>query len=394
MRHPCRLPAVIALAACAVAAPAAEPTVAFAVKDGWVSLALTGADGPIADAQVEVYTAAGHRFAEGETGADGRGEFPLPPGPHCRVEIRIGDRRADSIRLTRTGDRLAPSNVLLSFGLAPCCRIPSGSAARADRSATGPLSGASDLTPLASQITGGLVCVLAGLGLIASARSSPPGRRVWKSAAGTVGLIAGLALAVGVPRRERPPPTALVQPAAVRPPSAPLAALLADTAFQPVPTQAHPLLGQPAPAFTLTDTDGQPVPLSPGAGAEPVVLVFYYGYHCNHCVGQLFDLHRDVDRFRELGATVLAVSADPADLTRAGFQRYGAFAFPVLSDPTHAVAAAFGTFAPGRQAGEAGHRMHGTFVIDRAGRVTWANRGDEPFTDTRTLLIELHRGLR
>ena len=46
------------------------------------------------------------------------------------------------------------------------------------------------------------------------------------------------------------------------------------------------------------------------------MLVFYYGYHCNHCVKQLFGLHDDIERFRALGATVVAVSADLPETTR------------------------------------------------------------------------------
>ena len=47
----------------------------------------------------------------------------------------------------------------------------------------------------------------------------------------------------------------------------------------------------------------------------PVVVVFYLGYYCNHCVSQLFDLNEDVRYFHELGAEVIAISADPPELT-------------------------------------------------------------------------------
>lgn len=176
-----------------------------------------------------------------------------------------------------------------------------------------------------------------------------------------------------------------------RPLSGPLEALLSDPAYQPIPTQVHPLLGQPAPDFTLLDTADKPWSLAEKLRAGPVVLIFYYGYYCNHCVSQLFGVHKDGDKFREVGATVVAVSADPAQLTRARFQKYGAFAFPVLSDPGNSVAAKYGTYTPSTKAGEEGDLVHGTFVIDRRGRVIWANRGDGPFTENRTLLVEVRR---
>lgn len=176
-----------------------------------------------------------------------------------------------------------------------------------------------------------------------------------------------------------------------KPLSAPLAELLADPAYVAVPTQADPLLGKPAPDFTLADVEGKAWPLADAVKDGPVVLVFYYGYHCDHCVSQLFALDKDLAKFRELGATVVAVSADPPETTRERYKQYGAFGFPVLTDPGFKVAQGYHTFAPGKAEGEDGNQLHGTFVIDRRGHVAWANRGDQPFTENRTLLIEIHR---
>src|SRR5258706_4908681 len=39
--------------------------------------------------------------------------------------------------------------------------------------------------------------------------------------------------------------------------------------------------------------------LAERTGHGPIVLVFYYGYHCNHCVGQLFALHDDMQKRSE-----------------------------------------------------------------------------------------------
>lgn len=170
-----------------------------------------------------------------------------------------------------------------------------------------------------------------------------------------------------------------------------LEALLADPKYQPVATQTHPLLGQAAPDFTLADVEKKEWTLAQQLRDGPVVLVFYYGYHCDHCVSQLFALHKDIEKFRELGAKVVAVSADPPEQTRERFEKYGAFAFPVLSDPGNKVAEKYGTFAPSPKPGEDGNLMHGTFVINRQGRVVWTNRGDTPFTENRTLLVEVQR---
>lgn len=167
--------------------------------------------------------------------------------------------------------------------------------------------------------------------------------------------------------------------------------LLADPAFRPLPTQAHPLLGKPAPAFTLIDPHGQTWSLADRLAEGPAVVVFYYGYYCNHCVSQLFDLNEDIDHYRQLGAQVVAVSADPPEETRAKFRLYGSFHFPVVSDPDNKVAEAYFVYQPSHPGKEDAMLSHGTFVVSRAGKVVWANTGPEPFADNRTLLHELTR---
>ena len=176
----------------------------------------------------------------------------------------------------------------------------------------------------------------------------------------------------------------------VKPLSGPLELLLADDGKELVKTDTHPLLGKSAPDFELTDHLKKTWRLRDRFDKGPVVLVFYYGYHCNHCVGQLFALHDDVAKFRELGATVVAVSADSHEWTQQRFKQYGEFAFPVLVDPGNKIAQAYGMFRPA--AGKLPDDLqHGTFVIDRAGVIQWTQYGYEPFTGNSTLLHELAR---
>jgi len=174
----------------------------------------------------------------------------------------------------------------------------------------------------------------------------------------------------------------------VKPLSGPLEQLLADAAASHVKTQAHPLLNQPAPEFELPDQRGETWRLHEQVARGPVVLIFYYGYHCNHCVSQLFALHDDIQKFRELGAEVLAVSADPPEVTRDRFKQYGEFAFPVLTDPGNKVGQIFGVYQPatGKTAEDL---QHGTFVIGRDGHIHWLHCANEPFTGNATLLYEL-----
>ncbi len=120
------------------------------------------------------------------------------------------------------------------------------------------------------------------------------------------------------------------------------------------------------------------------------MLIFYYGYRCNHCVSQLFDVQEDLALFRDLGCEVIAISADPPDLTSLRFKQFGEFTYLVLSDKDNQVAQAYGVFKPAAGT-EKATQLHGTFVIGRDGIVHWAQLGNEPFTGNRTLLYEVAR---
>lgn len=154
-----------------------------------------------------------------------------------------------------------------------------------------------------------------------------------------------------------------------------------------VPSQAHPLLGHPAPAIVLEDAEGKVHDLSVQTAKGPVVIVFYLGSTCMACMTHLVELDRELPRFQERGAEIWAVSADSPSFSRDRTRRFGGFQIPLLSDPDHAAALAYSAWKPlpdgDRNDGEA---MHGTFVVDRGGRIRWVTIGDRPFTDIEALL--------
>ncbi len=178
---------------------------------------------------------------------------------------------------------------------------------------------------------------------------------------------------------------AYLEAAKHEPPSEAPSETPADASFEPAETQPHPLLGKLAPEFALPDDQGTVYRLSELRKEGPVVVVFYYGYYCSHCVAQLFGIHDDFERFRELGAQVVAISADTPEETAEKLAEYGRFAFPALSDAENAIAELYGTYRPERD-GEEEQLQHGTFLIDRDGKIVWANRGPEPYVDNKTLL--------
>jgi thioredoxin-dependent peroxiredoxin len=149
--------------------------------------------------------------------------------------------------------------------------------------------------------------------------------------------------------------------------------------------QASPLVGTTAPDFELSDTEGHRVALRDLRRTGPVIVVFYYGYYCSHCVAQLFALEEDLPKFAKHGAHIVALSADPPETTAARFRQYGRFHFPVLSDRGNKVAEQYGVYTPA--VGDHDEDLkHATFVVDKTGHIVWGYTGSQPFVDNGLLL--------
>jgi peroxiredoxin len=164
--------------------------------------------------------------------------------------------------------------------------------------------------------------------------------------------------------------------------------LLAEAKSTSIPSLPHPLQSQTAPGFELSDHNGRQHTLAEHVERGPVVLVFYYGYYCNHCVSQLFALQDDLAKFHQLGAEVIALSADTPQQTTEKFAKYGPFTYPVLADLGNKTAIEYSIFTPSA-AGKPERLLHGTFIIDKQGVVRWCHYGEAPFTANATLLVEL-----
>lgn len=131
-----------------------------------------------------------------------------------------------------------------------------------------------------------------------------------------------------------------------------------------------PEVGTPAPEFTLpglllTDNDAErrDYRLADAKGA-PLVLVFYPGDETPVCTKQLCEYTSDMDRFKDLGATVWGISPQDLD-SHERFARKHRLAFPLLADTDRAVAKAYGIAVPGL-----GLRRS-VFILDAEGNVRW-----------------------
>ncbi|HEY1148117.1 MAG TPA: peroxiredoxin-like family protein [Pseudoduganella sp.] len=99
--------------------------------------------------------------------------------------------------------------------------------------------------------------------------------------------------------------------------------------------------GDKAPSFALTDAEGRIVRSEDLLAQGPLVVSFYRGVWCPYCNMDLQELQAILPRIRDLGANLVAISPQVASNSRKSM-RDNKLAFPVLSDPHNAVAAAFG----------------------------------------------------
>ena len=133
---------------------------------------------------------------------------------------------------------------------------------------------------------------------------------------------------------------------------------------EPIRLQA----GDTAPAFTLTDQDGNTVSLSDFAGKR-VVLYTYPRAFTPGCTTEACDFRDSEARITAAGYEVLALSTDPATKL-ADFKQEYELPFRLLSDPGHEVQAAYGAYGEKKNYGKTViGSIRSTFLIDEEGKI-------------------------
>ncbi|MET8040275.1 peroxiredoxin [Micromonospora sp. NPDC005215] len=127
-------------------------------------------------------------------------------------------------------------------------------------------------------------------------------------------------------------------------------------------------VGAEAPDFVLKDQNNQEVRLSDFRGRRAVLLVFYPFAFTGTCQGELCEVRDNLDAYVNDHVQVLTISVDSVFSHKVWADREG-YQFPMLADfwPHGAVAQAYGVFND-----TAGFANRGTFVIDKAGVVRFA----------------------
>lgn len=169
-------------------------------------------------------------------------------------------------------------------------------------------------------------------------------------------------------------------------------AVSSDAGERPELATLGPFLWEPVPApdFTLPTADGKSLSLHNYRG-HPVLVVFYLGHGCIHCLEQLNALAPAAPDFKAAGIDMLAVSADSVAAlikTQELSTSLGGFPFPLVADPEREVFRRYRAFD-----GFENEPLHGVFLVDGQGLIRWQDISHEPFKDVRFLLAESKRQL-
>lgn len=129
-----------------------------------------------------------------------------------------------------------------------------------------------------------------------------------------------------------------------------------------------PQIGSKAPDFQLEDHSGRTVSLSQLAGKN-VVLYFYPKDDTPGCTVEACNFRDEHSALEKAGAVVLGVSPDDAKRHQKFIAKYN-LPFPLLVDPDHKVAEAYGAWG---EKSNYGRKFMGiirsTFLIDAQGKV-------------------------
>ncbi|WAP52858.1 thioredoxin-dependent thiol peroxidase [Arthrobacter sp. ATA002] len=129
--------------------------------------------------------------------------------------------------------------------------------------------------------------------------------------------------------------------------------------------------GETAPDFTLPATGSATVSLSDFRGRSTIVY-FYPAAATPGCTTQACDFRDNLNKFQDAGYAVVGISPDSVPKLEK-FAEAEHLTFPLLSDPDHAVAEAYGAWGEKKNYGKTYEGLiRSTVVVDPEGAVSLA----------------------
>jgi len=135
--------------------------------------------------------------------------------------------------------------------------------------------------------------------------------------------------------------------------------------------------GDKAPPFSLEDQNGRRVSLADFRGTK-LLLYFYPKADTPGCTRQACSVRDSAEFLQEAGAAVVGISPDRPEDQKKFDDKYD-LRFPLLSDPDHKVAEAYGVWGKKSLYGKSYEGiLRSSFLIDEDGKVLQATYGVEP----------------
>jgi peroxiredoxin Q/BCP len=126
-------------------------------------------------------------------------------------------------------------------------------------------------------------------------------------------------------------------------------------------------VGDQAPSIQMLDSDGNSVEIP---GSNKVVLYFYPKDNTPGCTAQACNLNENLVALKTKGFQVVGVSID-SNASHTKFKAKFNLQFPLLSDPEHEIAEAFGVWVEKSMYGKQYMGVaRTTFIIDEKGIIT------------------------
>ena len=162
-----------------------------------------------------------------------------------------------------------------------------------------------------------------------------------------------------------------------------------DVGDRPTLDSLGPFRWQPsqAPEWALQDAEGKSHTLKQYRG-KPMVVIFYLGYGCLHCLEQLHAFGPKSKAFEEAGLSLVAIGSDDRESLNRALDNYEGkeFGIKLLSNAGLEVFKTYRAYDDFEK-----QPLHGTFIIDSAGLVRWQDISYEPFMDPDFVLKEAKR---
>lgn len=129
-------------------------------------------------------------------------------------------------------------------------------------------------------------------------------------------------------------------------------------------------IGQPAPNFTLYNSDKKPVSLGDFAGKN-VLLLFFPQAFTGTCTKELCSTRDNIALYDNANAQVLGISVDSV-FTLARYKEDQHLNFPLLSDFNKTTSAAYGALYDNFVFDMHGVSKRSAFVVDKKGIIRYA----------------------